>query len=219
MISLDLVAKSFGDRAILNRVSLDIGPGSQCAITGVSGCGKTTLLRLVAGLDTPDEGAIHIDGELASAAGAIVLPPHRRSVGFVFQTPALWPHMTVAQNILFGLGGLTKNAADDRLRCMMSETGTLHLANRFPEALSGGEQRRVAIARTLAPEPRILLMDEPLTSLDHQSKKELAVLIRDMTLNRAVTLIYVTHDEEEAEFFGVDRFVMENAALRAAGRK
>lgn len=216
MITLDNVTKSFGDKTILDAVSLTIHEGDHVAVGGVSGCGKTTLLRLIAGLDAPDQGEVRIAGELASSASKIVLPPHRRQVGFVFQSSALWPHMNVAQNILFGLGSLPKLDCTKSLSEILSSTGTTHLASRMPDTLSGGERRRVAIARTLAPKPKILLMDEPLTNLDSTAQAELGTLIREIVERTAMTLVYVTHNREEAALFCDKHYVLKDSKLKKA---
>lgn len=155
MITLEQVSKFFGHIKAADRVSLKLGAAETLAILGPSGSGKSTLLRLIAGLEIPDEGRIYLDHTLASQPGW-VLAPHRRGLGFMFQTPALWPHLTVAQNIRFGLYGQPPEAARTRLGEIMAQTRVSALANRYPAQLSGGEARRVALARTLA--PRVFLM-------------------------------------------------------------
>ncbi len=213
MITLMNVSKSFGEKKILDAISLTINTGARIALTGVSGCGKTTLLRLIAGLDVPDEGEIKLSGELANFGTEIRIPPHRRKVGLVFQSSALWPHMNVEQNILFGLGGTPKTRRIETLDAILARTGTTHLAKRMPDTLSGGEQRRVAIARTLAPEPEILLMDEPLTNLDLAAREEMAALIRGITESSVMTLVYVTHEVEEAASFCDEQYILKGGKL------
>ncbi|MBS9718199.1 ABC transporter ATP-binding protein [Pseudohalocynthiibacter aestuariivivens] len=215
MISLNCITKSLARKTIFDDVSLTIETGTHVAITGPSGCGKTTFLRLIAGLDTPDRGDIRIESKLTSQSGRTLVPPHQRQVGFVFQASALWPHMNVVQNILFGLQQLPKSDAAEHLNRILSETGTTHLAKRMPGTLSGGEQRRVAVARTLAPEPRILLMDEPLTDLDSVAKTELAELIKSIVQNSKMTLIFVTHDLKEVSHFCDRNYVIKGAKVIA----
>ena len=214
MITLENVTKSFCEKTILDAVSLTVGEGDHVAVGGVSGCGKTTLLRLIAGLDAPDQGEIRIAGELASSAGKIILPPHRRQLGFVFQSSALWPHMNVAQNILFGLGNMPKIQSAEALSEILTSTGTTHLAKQMPDTLSGGERRRVAIARTLAPKPKILLMDEPLTNLDPTAQAELGALVREIVERSAMTLIYVTHSKREAALICDKHYVLKDSKLK-----
>lgn len=197
MIVVDEISKRFGEVTALHRVSLRVESGERVAVLGPSGSGKTTLLRLIAGLDTVDEGQIHLHGQLASEPG-LTSPPHQRGIGFVFQSPALWPHMTVAQNILFGLGRLPKGEAQRRMQDLLARIGMNGLARRYPHQLSGGEARRVALARTLAPRPRYLLMDEPLTNLDPTLKADLLELIEQHLKATEASLIYVTHSADEA---------------------
>ena len=190
----------------LDRVTLDISNGEFIVVLGPSGSGKTTLLRLIAGLEMPDAGTIKINGDLMSGEG-ILVAPHERGVGFVFQSPALWPHMTVAQNILFGLKGHPKHESRGRLDEMLKRTELHGLESRYPSQLSGGQARRVALARTLAPKPKILLMDEPLTNVDPALKASLLKLMIEMVLQESITMIYVTHDMEEAAQIAGDRLL------------
>jgi iron(III) transport system ATP-binding protein len=165
MITVRQVTKYYGQTKALEEVSLSHNSLDPLIILGPSGGGKTTLLRLIAGLEMPDSGEIYLENCLASDPGWL-LPPHRRGIGFVFQSSALWPHMTVADNILFGVNHVPKDEARDRLNGLLESTGLKGLEGRYPDELSGGEARRVAIARCLAPRPKILLMDEPLINLD-----------------------------------------------------
>jgi ABC-type Fe3+/spermidine/putrescine transport system ATPase subunit len=198
MIVLNQVTKFYGDVKAVNRVSLEVPAMSSTVILGPSGTGKTTLLRLIAGLEIPDSGEIYIDGVLASRAGW-AMAPYRRGLGFVFQTSALWPHMTVAQNILFGLHGIPSSEASRRLHELLENTSLTGLERRYPHQISGGEARRVALVRTLAPRPRALLMDEPLTNVDPELKLKLLAFIKQSVLDTKACLIYVTHDAGEAE--------------------
>jgi iron(III) transport system ATP-binding protein len=213
VIELRGLGKRFGERVPLDDVTLTLARGAVLAVTGRSGCGKTTLLRLIAGLELPDSGEIVLDGVVASGPGW-ALAPHRRGVGFMFQAPALWPHMTVTRNILFGLGRLPRAIRARRLDEVLSLTHSDRLADRLPHQLSGGEARRVALARTLAPEPSILLLDEPLTHLDPELKAALRDVILEQVRRTGATLLYVTHDL--AEFDGVDGRVLTLADGRLA---
>jgi iron(III) transport system ATP-binding protein len=196
MLEISKLTKFFGKVKVLDGVSCTFS-GSQ-VVLGPSGSGKSTLLRLIAGLENPDGGEIRLDNTLISCKGWS-LPPHLRNIGFVFQTPSLWPHMTVAQNILFGLGKLRKAEARRRLEELLEQTELSSLAHRYPDQISGGEARRVALARALAPRPRYLLMDEPLTNLDQEIKSKLLNYINRTVKQETACLIYVTHDLREAE--------------------
>jgi len=199
-IAVRNVTKTFGSHQALNGVTLDVVANESIVILGPSGCGKTTLLRLVAGLEVPDNGEIWFGDIRASGPGRIAVPPYERGMGFVFQDLALWPHLTVAGNLQFVLGVLKVSRAEQSRR--IDETLKLvridGFQNRYPHQLSGGEQQRVALARALVGGPRLLLLDEPLSSLDSDLRSamraELARLQRALTL----TMIYVTHDREDA---------------------
>ena len=191
------VSMYYGTKKVLDKLNVTFEKGEKTVIVGSSGCGKTTLLRLIAGLEVPGSGEIIIEGKSASKPGWI-LPPNKRSLGFVFQAPSLWPHMTVEQNIQFGLSHLPEKKARERLMEMMEKTSILHLRGRYPDQISGGEARRVSIARALAPSPQFLLMDEPLTNLDKALKDILMLMINKLTADENTTLLYVTHDLDEA---------------------
>jgi iron(III) transport system ATP-binding protein len=198
MIELENISKSFGSHRAVDRVSLIISDHTQIALLGPSGSGKTTLLRLIAGLEIPDSGTITLDGRLVSSPDCMV-PPSERSIGFVFQSGALWPHMTVAHNIRFGLGDIPLGEQNQRTRSLMERMGILPLADRYPDQISGGEARRVALARALAPRPATLLFDEPLTNLDRPLRQDLLRLIIESVREAGSRMVYVTHDEYEAE--------------------
>ncbi len=206
------VSKSFGLTEAVCNITFELYPGDRVALQGPSGSGKTTLLRLLAGLERPDSGAIELDGVTVSTLNRVT-PPHRRGIGFVFQTPALWPHLTVAQNILFGLGRLSRRDGSRRLHELLELTGLSGLERRFPEQLSGGEARRAALARSLAPSPRCLLMDEPLTNLDPELKEQMINLILK-TAKPPTVLFYVTHDREEAAQLGRRLLFIKNGFLQ-----
>jgi iron(III) transport system ATP-binding protein len=168
---------------------------------GPSGCGKTTVLRLFAGLEIPEHGSIRIDGQLVASAGKNFVPPEKRDLGMVFQDLALWPHMTVQENLAFGLNarGVPKREAKVRVRDMLRRVGLEHRIDAKPHQLSGGEQQRVALARALVSRPSILLMDEPLSSLDDERKRRIASDLLGLQGQSGFTLIYVTHDRGEAD--------------------
>jgi iron(III) transport system ATP-binding protein len=216
MIALNQVSKSYGKVLAVDRVSFEVPPHSALAILGPSGSGKTTLLRLIAGLEMPDKGEISLLGEVASRPGW-VRPPHERGIGFVFQTPALWPHMTAAQNVLFGLNGTPKPLARRRLDELIAQLRLEGLTGRYPAQLSGGEARRVALARALAPRPRCLLLDEPLTNLDAELKGEILPAIKALICEDGPCLVYVTHDAGEAAYLS-ERVLTLTAAPRGTAR-
>ena len=192
------LTKTFDTTPVLRDMSFTLPQKSFLVVTGPSGCGKTTLLRLLAGLETPDTGEIFLEGRRASAPGRVQIPPHRRNLGFIFQSPALWPHMTVEQNILFGLKDMGKKEATERMTELMDKSAIGHLSGRYPDEISGGEARRVALARSLAPRPFCLLADEPLTNLDVALKDRLLEFTLQTIASGGSSLIYVTHDMEEA---------------------
>ena len=197
MIILKDVSKSFSGHKAVNRVSLTIPDQARIAILGPSGSGKTTLLRLIAGLEMPDEGSIFMNGRIVSSP-EIFIPPSERHIGFVFQSAALWPHKTVAGNIFFAMGSLPLKEQEERLSILLNRMGISQLKDRYPDQISGGEARRAALARALAPRPETLLCDEPLTNLDHSLRDDLLGLIVEASKLAGSCLIYVTHDEFEA---------------------
>jgi iron(III) transport system ATP-binding protein len=196
MIILDEVCKSFNNHIAVDHVSLEIPKQAHIAVLGPSGSGKTTLLRLIAGLEMPDAGTISMDGRTVSSR-AISIPPSERRIGFVFQSAALWPHMTVANNILFAIDSLPEQEQQQRLASLLDRMEIAHLINRYPDQISGGEARRVALARALAPRPELLLLDEPLTNLDRPLREDLLQLIAESARVDGSSMIYVTHDEDE----------------------
>ncbi|MDD1684235.1 MAG: ABC transporter ATP-binding protein [Methanoregula sp.] len=198
MIELKNISKTFGSHRAVDRVSFIVPDRAQVALLGPSGSGKTTLLRLIAGLEIPDTGTITMDGRLVSSPDCMI-PPSERSIGFVFQSAALWPHMTITDNIRFALEDVRADEQKQRTRSLMERMGILPLADRYPDQISGGEARRVALARALAPQPATLLFDEPLTNLDRMLKEDLLVLILESVRQAGSSMVYVTHDEYEAE--------------------
>ena len=198
-IEVKNIVKKFGEFTALDDVDLKVGDGELLALLGPSGSGKTTLLRIIAGLDWPDSGEVSFDGENALSRGA-----SERHVGFVFQHYALFRHMTVFENVAFGLRvqprGIRKDAAAIRARVkeLLDLVQLDWLSDRYPSQLSGGQRQRIALARALAIEPRILLLDEPFGALDAKVRKELRQWLRSLHSEIHVTSIFVTHDQEEA---------------------
>ena len=200
-IELDGVSKTFGDRVVLSDLSLQIEKAERLVLFGPSGSGKTTVLRLVAGLEVPDKGEIRIEGRIVASAGKNLVPPEKRNVGMVFQDLALWPHMTVQQNLMFGLTArkVEKRETEVRIREMLRLVGLENRSDAKPHQLSGGEQQRVALARALVSRPSILLMDEPLSSLEDERKRSIASDLLGLHSQFGFTLVYVTHDQAETD--------------------
>ena len=194
-IEVQGINKSFGATPVLRDVSVDIASGSLTALLGPSGGGKSTLLRVIAGLETPDTGTVRIDGTDATR-----LAPQRRNVGFVFQHYAAFKHLTVYRNIAFGLEVRGRPKAEIRQRVgeLLDLVHLGQLADRYPAQLSGGQRQRMALARALAVQPRVLLLDEPFGALDAQVRKELRTWLRRLHDEVHVTTVFVTHDQEEA---------------------
>jgi len=201
MIALYRLSKRYGTVQALKPTSLVLPAGSRTVLQGPSGSGKTTLLRLIAGLERPSTGEIHLGGNLAGNP-MWLQPPHSRDIGFVFQNPALWPHLTVAQNVAFGLLGLPKREVTQRVGDILAAMELDGLEKRYPSQISGGEARRTAIARTLVTRPLRLLLDEPLTHLQDELKLHLLDLILDQVQDQASTLLYVTHSADETRRIG-----------------
>jgi iron(III) transport system ATP-binding protein len=194
-VRLEGIDLSFGKTHVLKGIDLQIEPGEFFAFLGPSGCGKTTLLRLIAGFESAQSGRVIIgDQEMSN------LPPWRRNLGMVFQSYALWPHMTVRKNVAFGLEErrLPRNVIKQRVDMALELVGLLDLARRRPSQLSGGQQQRVALARTIVIEPQVLLLDEPLSNLDAKLRVQMRRELRQLQRKLSVTTIFVTHDQEEA---------------------
>jgi ABC-type Fe3+/spermidine/putrescine transport system ATPase subunit len=199
-LSVRNVTKLFGLHQALDSVSVEIETGELAVTLGPSGCGKTTLLRLVAGLDVPDSGEIWIGGRQVSGRHQSLVPPYERGIGFVFQDLALWPHLTVQKNLEFVLESarVPKPERPLRAREMLEMVRVETFAARYPNELSGGEQQRVALARALVGRPQLLLLDEPLSSLDPELRAILRTELLDVQRASGVTTVYVTHDREDA---------------------
>jgi len=212
-IRLEGVTRRFGSVTAVDRVTLEVAKGEFVTLLGPSGCGKTTTLRIIAGLEEADEGRVYIGGRLVSDPQAgIFVPPERRSVGMVFQSYAVWPHMTVFGNVAFPLR--VRRWPAEAIRRRVTEVLQLvslqHLMDRPATALSGGQQQRVAIARAIVYEPEVLLMDEPLSNLDAKLREEMRNELRALQRRLGMTTVYVTHDQEEAMVLS-DRVVVMHA--------
>ncbi|MDR3376783.1 MAG: ABC transporter ATP-binding protein [Ancalomicrobiaceae bacterium] len=209
-LAIDAIAKRFGETEVLKGISLDIPKGSFVALLGPSGCGKSTLLKIIAGLETETAGRIRLAGEWLAG-----IPAFRRDIGIVFQSYALFPHLSVAQNIRFGLDmrRMGRAEADERLREALDLVKLGGLADRMPRQLSGGQQQRVAVARALAIRPRLLLLDEPLSNLDAILRKSVRVDLRELHDRVGTTTVMVTHDQEEAMSMADKVAVMRDGAI------
>ena len=206
-LDIDRVAKRFGATTVLDELSLGVAEGEFISLLGPSGCGKTTLLRILAGLLAADTGRVQLAGRQMGR-----LPPHRRNVGVVFQNYALFPHLSVADNIAFGLRArrTPKPEIGDRVRRSLEMIQLAHLADRSVTQLSGGQQQRVAMARALAVNPALILLDEPLSALDRKLRETMQVELRRLLRSLRMTAIFVTHDQEEALVLS-DRIAVMNA--------
>jgi iron(III) transport system ATP-binding protein len=204
LIVFDSVSKAYSGQTVLRDFSLSVEPGQRVAILGPSGCGKTTILRLLAGFIAPEAGSISIDGQVVAKNGKILQQPERRHMGMVFQDLALWPHLTVAENLEFGLKahGIPKSERAQRINEILELVEMDPYLHTQPAQLSGGQQQRVALARALVLRPKALLMDEPLSNLDEELNRHLRGELLRLHAELGFTLIYVTHDRNEASEIG-----------------
>ncbi|MBQ7222658.1 MAG: ABC transporter ATP-binding protein [Bacteroidales bacterium] len=214
IIELKNITKSFGNKVVLDNVSLNVKKGEFVTILGPSGCGKTTLLRSIAGFVTPDEGQIHLNGELIND-----VPPYERQLNTVFQRYALFPHLNVYENIAFGLKlqNLPKDEIEKRVRKVLKLVSMSDYEWRDVESLSGGQQQRVAIARAIVNRPQVLLLDEPLAALDLKMRHDMQMELKEMHKNLGITFIYVTHDQEEALTLSDTIVVMNDGVIQQVG--
>ena len=201
------------DRDVLTDISLEVPAGRSMALLGPSGCGKTTLLRSIAGLERPHAGSIAVGGQLVNSPSVFV-PPERRRVGMVFQDWALFPHLTVAKNVAYGVA---RHERADRVAASLALVGLTGLDDRLPATLSGGQQQRVALARALAAQPQVLLLDEPFSNLDTTLRAEVRADVRRLLIDVGITSIFVTHDQEEAFVLGDDIAVMNEGRIVQVG--
>ncbi|KGN31147.1 ABC transporter [Knoellia sinensis KCTC 19936] len=235
--ALDLtgVSKSYGDTPAVRALDLSVAQGEILALIGPSGCGKSTLLRLVAGLERPDQGTLRVGGEVVAGTASAVpnspnssvghapvtraqwVPPEKRRVGLVFQEHALFPHLSVGDNIRFGLDGVRRTEQDARVREVLDLVHLPHVADRYPHELSGGEQQRIALARALAPRPAVVLMDEPFSSLDESLRARVRTDTVDILRATGTTAVLVTHDQTEALTVGDRIGVMRDGVIEQLG--
>jgi ABC-type Fe3+/spermidine/putrescine transport system ATPase subunit len=199
-VAVSHVSKRLGAHQALSDVSLEVSLGAATVILGPSGCGKTTLLRLIAGLEVPDEGTVNALGVRMAEPGHSLVPPHERGVGFVFQDLALWPHLTVGESLDFVMGSaqVPRIARASRGQRALDLMRIGQLGGRYPHQLSGGEQQRAALARALIAQPKVLLLDEPFSSLDAELRAELRTELAQLRRELQVTMVYVTHEREDA---------------------
>lgn len=214
ILQLKGVRKAFGDTQVLKGIDLNIAKGEFITLLGASGCGKTTTLRIIAGLETPDKGQVFLDGQDITG-----LEPNKRSVNTVFQSYALFPHMNVAENIGYGLKlkKVPKNLIAQKVKEMLELVQLPGYEKRMPEQLSGGQRQRVAIARALVNEPKVLLLDEPLGALDLKLRRQMQLELKRLQKQLQITFIYITHDQEEAINMSDRIAVMNHGVLEQVG--
>lgn len=216
ILKCDSLSKMYGVVPAVRDISFTLKQHEFLSILGPSGCGKSTALRMIAGFEEPSGGTIHLNGQEVSRPGN-VLPPQKRQIGMVFQDIALFPHLSIAENIVFGLNA-PKAEKQARLQEMLELIGLKNIADKMPHMISGGEQQRVAIARALAPSPQMILLDEPFSSLDYQLRVQLRTQIRDILKKEKVSTILVTHDQEEAYIFSDRMLVFNQGQLIQEGK-
>ena len=218
-IKLNHVAKRFGDNTILKDFSADFEDGKFVTLLGPSGCGKTTMLRMIAGFEKPSSGEILID-DMTVSGEEVFVPPERREIGMVFQSYAVWPHMNVFENVAYPLKirKMNKNEIRNRVEETLKIVHMEEYAGRMPSELSGGQQQRVALGRALAAEPKVLLLDEPLSNLDARLREDMRFEIKDIQQRLKMTVVYVTHDLSEAMTMSVVLYVINVGVTEQSGR-
>jgi len=216
-IEIQGLFKRFKDVVAINRIELEIQQGEMLTLLGPSGCGKTTTLRCIAGLERPDEGDIVIDGKPMLSQGFV--QPSKRGIGMVFQNYAVWPHMKVFNNIVYGLKlkRMPRTEINAKAQEVLAMVGLAGLEDRYPSQLSGGQQQRVALARALVGNPKVLLLDEPLSNLDAKLREELRFEIKSLVKRMGITAVYVTHDQAEAMVISDRIVVMESGNVVQIG--
>jgi iron(III) transport system ATP-binding protein len=219
-VQIGALTRQFGTEVAVRNLILSVSRGEFITLLGPSGCGKTTTLRCIAGLERPDAGEIHIDGcTVSSAARGIHLEPEERNIGMVFQSYAVWPHMTVFDNVAYGLQVRRTAGAETQARTMkaLERVGMAAFADRFATKLSGGQRQRVALARAIAYEPRVILLDEPLSNLDAKLREQMRVELMRLQREVGITSIYVTHDQTEALVMSDRVVVMNHGVIQQIG--
>ncbi len=217
MIKLNNIRHSYGETQVINNLSLNIDTNQLTCLLGSSGCGKTTILRLIAGLEIPKSGQIIINNKMVSEDGQLLIPPHKREIGFIFQDLALWPHFTVYKNIAFGLNERKEKNVKETVFDMLDFFGLRQYSEKYPHQLSGGQKQLVAISRSLVLKPKILLMDEPLANLDVKLKRKILEYINNIKRTFNISIIYVTHDHEEAFAISDKVVVLNDGEIEEAG--
>jgi len=218
-ILLEHITHRYGENKVLDNFSFSFEEANTTCMIGPSGCGKTTILRLIAGLEVPVKGIVRIDDSVATENQKIILPPHKRKIGFVFQDLALWPHFTVFRNIAFAVKDRKEEKATKRVDQILDFFGIADKAKKYPHQLSGGQKQMVAIARSLVHQPEIFLMDEPLANIDVMVKKEILAHISQLQQQFGFTMLYVTHDHQEAMRTGNKILVLNDGVIKASGTK
>ncbi len=218
-IAIEEITLRYAGRLVLDELSLTVERGEVLTLLGPSGSGKTSVLRVILGFATPETGTVRLSGEVASREGRLLVLPEDRGLAVVFQDLALWPHLSVAGNLAFGLEskGVPRPERDARIRAILESVGLAGKEHSRPGQLSGGERQRVAIARALVLQPRAVLLDEPLSNLDVGLKRELLAVFRDLLKERRTTALYVTHDLREAAALGDRIAVVEEGHVVQAG--
>jgi len=217
MIELKNISHSYGKNAVLHDFNLKLQANKLICLLGSSGSGKTTILRLIAGLETPQKGEITIDDNCLSKSGELLVEAHRRNIGFIFQDLALWPHFSVYKNIAFGLQQRKEQNIKESVLGMLDFFGLQKHADKFPHQLSGGQKQLVAISRSLVLSPKILLMDEPLANIDVKLKRKILDYIKSLKQKFNLSIVYVTHDHREAFAIADEVLVLNEGKIEDTG--
>ena len=217
-VSIRNVTKAFGDNVVLKEFNEDFQDGEFITLLGPSGCGKTTMLRIIAGFEKPTSGELYIDDQLVSG-GKTFVPPEKRSIGMVFQSYAVWPHMNVFDNVAYPLTikKCPKSEIAERVNRVLDIVHLTQYAQRFPNQLSGGQQQRVALARALVAAPKLLLLDEPLSNLDAKLRESMRFEIKEIQRKLGITVVYVTHDQTEAMAMSDRIFLINRGVVQQSG--
>ena len=217
IIKLENITHLYGTTNVLNNFDISFNANELTCLLGDSGCGKTTILRLIAGLEMPKKGSVIIDNKTVTENGKSIISPDKREIGFVFQDLGLWPHFTIYKNIVFGLEEQKANDIKTKVTDILEFFGIKNQAEKYPHQLSGGQKQLVAIARSLVLKPKILLMDEPLANLDVKLKHKILSYIKNIKEQFKITIIYVTHDHKEAFAISDKIIVLNNGKIETQG--